>query len=73
MLHRIETTDPITQRHIEDLAGKPYLVERGMEEDLVIYFESEDTRRQYLDIHVENPAEDYLIPDNPDEEGIDEG
>ena len=73
MLHRIETTDPITQRTIVDLAGKPYLVERGAEEDLVIYFESEETRRQYLDIHVENPAKDYLIPDNPDEEGFDEG
>ena len=73
MLHRIETTDPITLRNIEDLSGKPYLVERGPEEDLVIYFESEDTRRQYLAIPVENPTADYLIPDNPLEEGIDEG
>jgi hypothetical protein len=73
MLHRIETTDPITRRNIEDLSGKPYLVERGPEEDLVIYFESEDTRRQYLAIPVENPTADYLIPENALEEGIDEG
>jgi len=73
MLHRIETTDPITLRNIEDLSGKPYLVERGAEEDLVIYFESEDTRRQYLAIPVENPTSDYLIPENSLEEGIDEG
>jgi hypothetical protein len=73
MLHRIETTDPMTLRNIDDLSGKPFLVERSAGEDLVIYFESEETRRQYLAIPVEHPAEDYLIPDNPQEEGIDEG
>ncbi len=73
MLHRIETTDPMTLRNIDDLAGKPYLVERSTGEDLVIYFESEETRRQYLAIPVEHPASDYLIPDNPLEEGFDEG
>jgi hypothetical protein len=73
MLHRIETTDPMTLRTIDDLTGKPFLVESGAGEDLVIYFESEETRRQYLAIPVEHPAQDYLIPDNPQEEGIDEG
>ncbi|MHB8472418.1 MAG: hypothetical protein ACYDC8_06105 [Gammaproteobacteria bacterium] len=73
MLHRIETTDPMTSRDIDDLSGKPYLVERGAHEDLVIYFESEETRRQYLEIPVENPATDYQVPDNNTEEGIDEG
>ena len=44
MIHRIETTDPITGRDIDDLAGKPYVVEAGAESDLVIYFESEQSR-----------------------------
>ena len=73
MLHRIETTDPMTAHDIDDLSGKPYLVERGVHEDLVIYFESEETRRQYLAIPVENPATDYHVPGNSTDEGIDEG
>lgn len=73
MLHRIETTDPITQRDIADLEGKPYIVEAGQEEDLVIYFESEQTKQQYLDIPVEHPIEHRLNLDNPVETSIDEG
>ena len=73
MLHRIETTDPITQRDILDLTGKPFIVERSESEDLVIYFESEASRRQYLDIPVEHPIEHRLNLDNPSEENYDEG
>ncbi len=73
MLHRIETTDPISGRDIADLAGKPYIVERGKEEDLVIYFESEETKRQYLAIPVEHPLDHHVNLDNPSEDFIDEG
>jgi len=73
MLHRIETTDPITGRDIADLEGKPYIVERGAEEDLVIYFESEASRQQYLDIPVEHPIDHHVNLDNPSDEYIDEG
>jgi hypothetical protein len=73
MLHRIETTDPITGRDIKDLEGKPYVVEAGPEEDLVTYFESEETKRQYLEIPVEHPIEHRLNLDNPADEMIDEG
>lgn len=73
MMHRIETTDPITGHDIEDLAGKPYVVESGPQDDLVIYFESEASRQAYLDIPVEHPIEHHLNLDNPTDVMIDEG
>ncbi|MFZ0255639.1 MAG: hypothetical protein WAN46_08340 [Gammaproteobacteria bacterium] len=73
MLHRVEITDPITGRDIADLNGKPYIVDRGTEEELVIYFESEDTKRQFLDIPVEYPIEYRLNLDNPTDVMVAEG
>ncbi|MGC1955744.1 MAG: hypothetical protein WA970_24870 [Gammaproteobacteria bacterium] len=73
MLHRVETTDPMTGRDIKDLHGKPYLVDRGTEEELVIYFESEETKRQFLDIPVEHPIEHRLNLDNPSDVMVAEG
>lgn len=56
MRNRIETTDPITGNDIEDLFGKPYVVEgAGTPNDRVIYFESEDSRQQYLESGTEYP------------------
>jgi hypothetical protein len=62
----ISTIDPITGRDIPDLEGKPYLVDGN----LVIYFESEQTRQEYLDTPMDHPVR---LPDNPTEEGIAEG
>jgi hypothetical protein len=73
-MHRIETTDPITRRDVGDLTGKPYVVEsNGKDDDLVIYFESEQTRKEYLDFPVEHPISHRLNLDNPTDEMIDEG
>jgi hypothetical protein len=58
--------DPITGRDIDDLAGRPYLVD-GI---LTMYFESEYTRQEYLD----TPMYRHLhLADNPTDEGYDEG
>lgn len=74
MLQRVETTDPITGRDIEDLNGKPFVVERSSEDQLTIYFESEESKRKYMEIPVEHPIEHRLNLDNPTEEGmVDEG
>ena len=73
MLHRIETTDPITGHDISDLHGKPYVVEAGTQEDLVIYFESEASKRAYLDIPSERPIEHSVNLDNPTDIMIAEG
>jgi len=73
MHHRVETTDPITRRDVGDLEGKPFVVHSGTDEDLTVYFESEDTKRQYLAIPVEHPIDHRLNLDNPTDIMIDEG
>lgn len=58
--------DPITGREIEDLAGHPYIVDGNM----TMYFESEETRQEYLDMPIDHP---FHLVDNPNDEGYDEG
>jgi len=62
----ITTIDPITGRDIEDLEGQPFIVDGEM----VIYFESEDTRQAYLDTPMDHPVR---LPDNPMEDWVAEG
>jgi len=74
MLHRICTTDPITLKDIPDPAGMLYIVEGPPDNNVVVYFESETSRQQYLDIQVEHPATEHKLNlDNPTDEFIDEG
>jgi hypothetical protein len=46
----ITTTDPITGEEIRNPQFKPFVIEGGGHLAIKIYFESEETRRQYLDI-----------------------
>ncbi len=62
----LTTIDPITGREIEDPTGHPYIVDGNV----VMYFESEDTRQVYLDTPTDHPVR---LRDNPDEEGEAEG
>ena len=62
----ISTIDPITGRDIEGLEGRPY-VEDG---NIKMYFESEQTRQEYLDMPLDHPVH---LPDNPYEDGEAEG
>lgn len=63
---RIETTDPITGKTIKDPEGHPFVVEGSGKDALKIYFESEESRRAYLDIEVEHPGKDFKTNlDNP--------
>ena len=62
----ITTIDPISGRDIEDLAGKPYIADGNV----VMYFESEETRQAYLDTPIDHPLR---LADNPTEEGVAEG
>ena len=52
MTYRIETTDPITGKSLDQLADMPYVVENDEDDSLIIYFESEQNRELYL----QNPA-----------------
>ena len=60
---RITSIDPITGCDIQDLSARPYLVDGNV----VMYFESEQTRQAYLDTPLDHPLR---LPDNPTEEGV---
>ena len=63
---RISTTDPISGKDVIDLAHAPYIIEGTGEAALKIYFESEETKRAYLDIELEHPGQDLSVNlDNP--------
>ena len=58
--------DPITGRGIDDLAGHPFVVDGN----ITMYFETEKTRQEYLDMPIDHP---FHLVDNPTDEGYDEG
>lgn len=62
---RICTTDPIAGHDVVNTATHPFVIEDGGGNALKIYFESEDSRRVYLDIPVEQPDRDPPNLDNP--------
>ena len=62
----ISSVDPMTGREIEDLEGHPFIVDGN----LVIYFESEKTRQEYMDMPIDHPVP---LPDNPYEDWVAEG
>jgi hypothetical protein len=62
----MNSIDPITGNDIGDPQGHPFLVDGN----LVIYFESEQTRKEYLDTPIDHPVR---LPDNPDEDWVAEG
>ncbi len=59
MTYRIETTDPVTGTSLQQLMGLPYVVESSDKDDLVIYFESEQTREIYLQDPESHQLEHY--------------
>lgn len=63
----ITTTDPITGEDLNNVDSKPFVIEGEGHLAVKIYFESEETRRRYLDIEVEHPGLDFVYNlDNPD-------
>ena len=56
---RSSTTDPITLNDISDPENHPYVIEGEGDSALKIYFESEETKKEYMDIAVEHPGEDF--------------
>lgn len=62
----ISTIDPISGADIENVEGKPYLVDGNMK----MYFESEQTRQAYMD---QSKNHTLNLRDNPDADGEAEG
>ncbi len=56
---RVSTTDPITLRDVPDPERHPFVIEGEGDAAIKIYFESEDTKREYLAIQVEHPGKDF--------------
>ena len=48
----IHTLDPITLNDVTDLENAPYVVEGEGERAIKIYFESEENKKEYLEIPV---------------------
>ena len=62
----ISTTDPITMQDISDPENHPYVIEGEGPNAIKIYFESEQTKQEYLDIAVEHSGENFTSdPDRP--------
>ncbi len=59
MTYRIETTDPITGKSLEQLIDIPYVIESDDDDSLIIYFESEHNRDLYLEDPTEHKLEHY--------------
>ncbi len=70
--HMVSTRDPITGRDVEDLARSPFLVEVDEGNELIIYFESEESRSAYMNTPVEHHGADMKVNlDNPTDECFD--
>ena len=59
MTYRIETTDPITGKSLDQLIDMPYVIENDEDDSLIIYFESEENRQLYLEDPTEHKLEHY--------------
>ena len=55
----ITTTDPITGEDIHHPETKPFVIEGSGHLAIMIYFESEETRRAYLDREMLDPADEF--------------
>lgn len=55
----ISTTDPVTMNEVSDPEHRPYVIEGDGPDAMKIYFESERTKREYLDITVEQARSDF--------------
>ena len=63
---RVSTTDPITLNDVSDPESHPFVIEGQGDSAIKIYFESEETKKEYMDIAVEHPGEDFQTNlDNP--------
>jgi hypothetical protein len=63
----ITTTDPISGKDLGNVETKPFVIEGEGHLAIKVYFESEETRRRYLDIEAEHPGQDLRYKlDNPD-------
>ena len=56
----VQTTDPMTGNDVADLENAPYVVEGTGDSALKIYFESEESKRSYLEVETKGPDADII-------------
>ena len=56
----VQTTDPMTGNDVIDLENAPYIVEGTGDSALKIYFESEESKRGYLEVESKAPDADII-------------
>ena len=71
-LRMVHSIDPITGKDLGTNRDLPKVVEETSDGELTIYFESEETKRAYLDIPPEDPAPDVKTSQNPIDD-VDDG
>ena len=57
-LRMVHSIDPITGKDLGNNRDLPKVVEETSDGELTIYFESEETKRAYLDMPPEDPVRD---------------
>ena len=63
---RVTTTDPMSLHDVPHPEVHPYVIEGMGESALKIYFENEDNKKAYQELHTEHPGEDFTVNlDNP--------
>jgi len=61
VIMRVETTDPITGNTIKNLEGHPFVMEGAGPNALKIYFDTEASKKTYLEIGIEHPGKDFTV------------
>ncbi len=62
--HRINTIDPMTGNDIENVTSHPSLVDG----ELTMYFETDDTRKAYIEMPLDHPNEHLPHPSTDDDD-----
>jgi YHS domain-containing protein len=62
--HRINTIDPMTGKDIENVTTHPSL-EDG---DVTLYFENEETRKEYLNMPIDHPNQELPFPPSDEDD-----
>jgi len=56
----VQTTDPMTGHDVTDLENAPCVIEGTGDSPLKIYFESEDSKRAYLEVETREPDAEII-------------
>ena len=49
---RVTTMDPMTLNDVKDINNAPYVLEGEAEQSIKIYFETETSRQEYVDMEI---------------------